>query len=46
MSWEIATYSGPLVEGLVEVFNRETERDPFVVPLTPEIFIEQISGGP
>lgn len=46
MSWEIEIYREPLVEGLVEVFNRETECDPFVVSLTPEVFIEQIATKP
>ena len=41
---EIVTYKESLIEELIAVFNRETENDEFVVPLTPEIFINQISS--
>jgi len=46
MSWEIRTYKESFIEELIDVFNRETENDEFVVPLTPEIFTDQISSKP
>ena len=46
MSWEIIEYRESLIEELTSVFNRETKDDGFVVPLTPEIFTDQISSKP
>ena len=46
MAWEITTYKESLVEELIDVFNRETEPDPFVVPLTPTILADQITSKP
>jgi ribosomal protein S18 acetylase RimI-like enzyme len=46
MSWEIIEYKESLIEDLISVFNRETKDDGFVVPLTPEIFTDQISSKP
>ena len=46
MTWEIRTYEDSLIEELISVFNREMKDDKFVVPLTPEIFTDQISSKP
>ncbi|MFC1713029.1 GNAT family N-acetyltransferase [Candidatus Poribacteria bacterium] len=46
MTWEIKTYEESLIEELIFVFNRKTKDDEFVVPLTPEIFTDQISSKP
>ncbi len=44
MKSEILTYREALVEDVAAVFNRENAAFEFVVPLTPEIFKEQIAA--
>ena len=44
MGCNIVSYDESYLEDLVAVFNRETADDPFVVPLTPALFTDQISS--
>jgi ribosomal protein S18 acetylase RimI-like enzyme len=46
MAFEIVTYHASLIEDLLAFYNRETADAPFVVPLRPEIFEEQIVSKP
>jgi len=42
MGFQVVDYDRALIEGIVSVFNRETAGLPFVVPLTAELFSDQI----
>ncbi len=44
MSFEVVSYEDALAEAIVSVFNAETDRLPFVVPLTGTLFREQIAA--
>ena len=46
MAVEIAPYREALVEEVIAVFNRETGDEPYVVPLSPEVWTDLIASKP